>query len=54
MPRMLAEIRTGHPQADIPTLIATGCHRGTTKEELIGKVGEKIVETEKIVIHDCD
>lgn len=54
MPLMLEEIRKGNPQADITILIATGCHRGTTKEELISKFGEEIVNNEKIYIHDCD
>lgn len=54
MPLMLSEIRRGNPDADITILIATGCHRGTTKEELIGKFGEDIVANEKIYIHDCD
>lgn len=54
MPPMLREIREGNPQAEITILIATGCHRGTTTEELIGKFGEEIVAKEKIVIHDCD
>ena len=54
MPEMLADIRKGNPDADITILIATGCHRGTTKEELISKFGEDIVEKEKIYIHDCD
>lgn len=54
MPAMLEEIRKTSPDADITILIATGCHRGTTKEELIGKFGEEIVKNEKIYIHDCD
>ena len=54
MPQMLAEIRKGNPDADITILIATGCHRGTTKEELVAKFGEDIVNNEKIYIHDCD
>ena len=54
MPPMLAAIREGNPQADITILIATGCHRGTTKEELVSKFGEEIVANEKIAIHDCD
>ncbi len=53
MPLMLSEIRSASPDAEITILIATGCHRGTTKEELIGKFGEEIVKNEKIVIHDC-
>ena len=54
IPPMLREIRVGNPNADITILIATGCHRGTTKEELISKFGADIVENEKIYIHDCD
>ena len=54
MPLMLEEIRKGNPEAKITILIATGCHRGTTKEELISKFGEEIVENEHIYIHDCD
>lgn len=54
IPHMLREIRQGNPEADITILIATGCHRGTTKEELFSKFGEDIVENEKIYIHDCD
>ncbi len=54
IPPMLREIRKGNPDADITILIATGCHRGTTKEELVSKFGEDVVENEKIYIHDCD
>ena len=54
IPNMLKEIREGAPDAKITILIATGCHRGTTKDELISKFGKEIVEKENIVIHDCD
>lgn len=54
LPPMLEQIRLGNPSADITILIATGCHRGTTREELINKFGEQIVEKEKIYVHDCD
>ena len=54
MPLMLQEIRRGNPDARITILIATGCHRGTTKEELVFKFGEEIVKNEDIYIHDCD
>lgn len=54
MPLMLAEIRKGNPEADITILIATGCHRETSKEELLNKFGEEIVRQEKIYVHDCD
>ena len=54
VPPVLKEIREGNPKADITILISTGCHRETTREELISKFGEQIVASEKIVIHDCD
>ncbi len=54
MPAMLREIRKGNPDAKITILISTGCHRGTTKEELIAKFGPEIVAQENIYVHDCD
>lgn len=54
IPEMLRQIREGSPSCKITILIATGCHRGTTKEELISKFGSEIVENESIYIHDCD
>ena len=51
IPPMLEEIREGNPDADITLLIATGCHRYTTREELVAKFGEKTVNEEKIVVH---
>ena len=54
IPFMLSEIREGNPHADITILIATGCHRGTTREELVAKFGEEIVNTVKICVHDCE
>ena len=52
IPFMLREIREGNRDADITLLIATGFHRATTREELVGKFGEEIVAHEKILIHD--
>ncbi len=54
IPLMLDEIRRGNPNADITILIATGCHRGTTLNELEAKFGPEIVKNEKIYVHDCD
>ncbi len=51
VPPMLEEIRSTNPDADITILIATGCHRYTTREELVAKFGEDIVNNEKIVVH---
>lgn len=53
VPPMLREIREGNPDADITILISTGCHRATTRDELINKFGPEIVEKEKIAIHDA-
>lgn len=53
MPGMLRELRRGNPDAEITILIATGCHRSTTIEELEGKFGDEFVKNEHIVIHDC-
>jgi nickel-dependent lactate racemase len=54
VPRLLAEIRRGSPEADITILVATGCHRETTRTELEGKFGPEIMQREKILVHDCD
>ena len=51
VPPMLEEIREGNPDADVTILIATGCHRYTTRDELVAKFGERIVDNEKIVVH---
>lgn len=53
LPLMLSELRQGNPAIDITLLVATGCHRGTTTQELEQKLGPEIVKNEKIVIHDA-
>jgi lactate racemase len=52
MPILLARIRAKNINADITILVATGYHRPTTKDELIDKFGENIVNNEKIVVHN--
>ena len=54
LPPMLREIWKGSPEAEITLLVATGCHRGTTAEELRDKCGDEIVDSVRIVVHDCD
>lgn len=54
LPPMLEQIRRGSPDARITILIATGCHRGPTRQELQEKFGQEILERERICIHDCD
>lgn len=53
LPPMLAALRRGNPEIDVTLLVATGFHRGTTKEELRAKLGEDILSREKIAVHDC-
>lgn len=53
MPILLEKLRKGNPEIDVTILLATAFHRPTTREEMIFKFGEKIVEEEKIINHDC-
>jgi len=53
LPWLLAELRSASPAIDVTLLVATGCHRGTTQDELIEKLGAGIAASEKIIIHDC-
>jgi len=50
-PILLRRIRSAQPDANIKILVATGFHRPSTREELIGKYGQEIVDREQIVIH---
>ena len=54
LPHLLNELRQANPGIDVTLLVATGSHRGTTKAELLEKLGAEIVAREKIVVHDCD
>ena len=53
VPEMLRRLRLGNPEIDVTLLVATGCHRKPTREELVEKLGERIVEEERIVSHVC-
>ena len=52
VPLMLKEMREGNPDIDITILVATGLHRESSLQELTAKLGEDIVKSEKIVVHD--
>lgn len=54
LPPMLKAVRQGNPDASITLLVATGCHRATTVDELRAKLGDEIFEQEHICVHDCD
>ena len=50
-PILLRRIRSARPDANIKILVATGFHRPSTREELINKYGQEIVDHEQIVMH---
>ena len=53
LPLLLEEVRRGNPDAEITILVATGLHRATTPDEQRAMFGSKIVESERIVVHDA-
>lgn len=54
LPAMLRRIRLGNPDAQITILVATGCHRASTRQELAAMFGTEICSLEHLVVHDCD
>lgn len=52
-PPMLEELHRGAPEAKLTVLIATGCHRASTQEELRHKFSDELYEKLHIVVHDC-
>jgi len=50
-PILLRRIRSAQPDAKIKILVATGFHRPSTKQELIDKYGQEIVDREQILMH---
>jgi len=53
LPLLLDRLKAKNPQADVTILIATGFHRPATREEMLFKFGQNIVDGERIVNHDC-
>ena len=51
LPILLQRIRKANPKIDIKILIATGFHRPTTREEMVDKFGQEIVDNEVIINH---
>jgi nickel-dependent lactate racemase len=51
MPIILRRLRELDPDINIKILVATGFHRPSTREELIYKMGEEIVNNEEILMH---
>ncbi|HVP29386.1 MAG TPA: nickel-dependent lactate racemase [Myxococcota bacterium] len=50
-PILLRRIRAAQPDAKIKILVAAGFHRPSTRQELIDKYGQAIVDREEIVMH---
>lgn len=51
LPILLKRIRNSNPEIEIKILISTGFHRPSTREELINKMGQEIVDNETIINH---
>ncbi len=51
LPILLKRIRSVNREIEIKILIATGFHRPSTREEMINKYGEEIVEQEVLINH---
>lgn len=54
IPLLVREIYKGNSNAKISLLVATGCHRAPSKDELVKKFGEKILQEIPVFIHNCD
>ena len=53
LPPMLEELRAGSPDIEVTLLVATGFHRPTSMKELEDKLGKEIMESCRVVVHDC-
>ena len=53
LPILLRRIRAANPDIEITIVVATGTHRASTRDEMISKYGEEIVNKEKIIIHNA-
>jgi nickel-dependent lactate racemase len=49
----LEEVRRKNPSTQVKILIATGCHRPTTYEEMLIKFGKELVDREEFINHNC-
>ncbi len=53
LPILLERIRKYNPSIEVKILIATGLHRATTEDEMRVMFGDKIVDSEEIIVHDA-
>ncbi|MDR1613233.1 MAG: nickel-dependent lactate racemase [Planctomycetota bacterium] len=53
LPPLLDEIASGAPNAAVTVVVATGCHRGTTRRELEDKFGAGTLGRARFVVHDA-
>ena len=53
LPPRLEELRAGSPDIEVTLLVATGFHRPTSMKELEDKLGKEIMESCRVVVHDC-
>lgn len=55
LPSVLGRLdRAGVARSDVTVLIAAGIHRKMAREELIAKLGERVIDEVRVVLHDVD
>lgn len=54
LPLVLERLRRGSPGIAVTVLVATGCHRASSEHELRAKFGDRVVDAERLVMHDCE
>jgi len=54
MPPLLREIHEGNPEADVVLLVATGLHRAPTRQELVDRYGDEVLDSVDVGVHDPD
>ena len=54
LPLLLARLRKGNPDIALRILVATGCHRAPTADEMRAKFGAEVVASETFILHDCE
>jgi len=54
LPLLLERLRRGNPAIGVTVLVATGCHRPMSGDEMADKFGADVIRRERFVMHDCE
>lgn len=53
IPALIDELESANPNIQITIIVASGLHREMTRDELIDKMGEDIVQKYKVLVHNA-